>query len=70
MMDYDDTAEVLKAFYISCRAFWLRECKNTRGAHKKAMEDVERLTTNPFDPNGLPLDVNAKAEFIAYGNRV
>lgn len=66
MLNYDKTIDVLQAFYEDCRAFWVRECANTREAHKRAVEDVERLSTNPFSPNGELLNIEAKAEFVAY----
>lgn len=55
--------KVLRAFYDSCLGFWKRE--GVYNPKEKAIEDVKRITTNPFIARNSPLiDVETKEQFI------
>lgn len=55
--------KVLRAFYDSCLNFWKRE--GAYNPKEKAIEDVKRITTNPFIARNSPLlDVATKEQFI------
>lgn len=54
---------ILEEFYQSCLRFWERE--NVENPKMNALEDVYRITTNPFQPyNAEPLDEGIKHHFI------
>lgn len=61
MKNYNETIEICKDFYSDCLRFWQRE--QHPQAEIKAIKDVERLTTNPFSPNGELLNQDAVKDF-------
>lgn len=61
-MNYSDTINTLKVAYAECLKFWERE--NVPNPKQEALNDIERMTTNPFKPQGEPLNKQAKSDFI------
>lgn len=54
---------VLERFYNECLKFWERE--GVENPKAQALEDVKRITTNPFVPRNAPaLDTATKEYFI------
>ena len=66
MLSEKETQEVLEKFFNDCMGFWKRQGHEIKEAFAFAIEDVERLTTDPFVPCGKKLDEKAKADFIRY----
>lgn len=66
MLTVQETVKVLLPFYEDCVKFWLREGKPKSVASDMAIADIERLNTNPFEPNGDWLNQEAKNYFIEY----
>ena len=62
MKNFEETTDILKEFYGDCLRFWERE--NAPDAHLNARKDVERITTDPYSPNGEKLNKNALNAFI------
>lgn len=61
-MNYNDTIKTLTTAYAECLKFWERE--NVPNPKHEALNDIKRMTTNPFTPHGEPLDEKAKSDFI------
>lgn len=68
---FEETMKFLNEFYKSCLKFWKREKQNNSHMYKEeinvvknALKEVSNITTNPFSPNGRPLNLNAKEEFL------
>ena len=61
-----ETVKVLLPFYEDCVKFWLREGKTKSVAVQMALQDIESLNTNPFEPNGDWLNQEAKFYFMEY----
>ena len=60
---------ILEQFHADCVRFWERELKveadTCRDVYINALEDVKRITTNPFIPFNSPkLDVATKEYFV------
>ena len=66
MLSKQETQLALEQFFKDCERFWKRIGADEREAFESAIEDVKRITTNPFSPRGDKLDPEAKAEFIKY----
>ena len=62
MKTFEETTDILKNFYEDCLRFWERE--NAPDARLNALKDVERITTDPYDPNGKKLNKDALNAFI------
>lgn len=62
MKNFEETTEILKKFYEDCLRFWKRE--NVQDAHLNALKDIERITTDPYSPNGEKLNKDALNAFI------
>ena len=60
---------VLEKFHEDCVRFWERELKvnrdTCRNVYMNALDDVRRITTNPFIPFNSPkLDIATKEYFM------
>lgn len=66
MLNKQETQLALEQFFKDCENFWKRIGADEREAFESAVEDVKRITTDPFSPRGDKLDPEAKAEFIKY----
>lgn len=66
MLTVEETVKVLVAFYKDCVGFWKREGKTDSVAKQMALQDIESLNTNPFEPNGDWLNQEAKHYFVEY----
>jgi hypothetical protein len=64
MLSYNESIEVLAAFYKNCKQFWLSVGKDAMEANKLALRDVEHITKDPFSPNGDAIDPLAKGEIL------
>ena len=64
MMNVRETVDVLAVFYRECVEYWEREGYPRSEAVRMAIEDIERLNTNPFEPYGDWLDREAKLYFM------
>jgi hypothetical protein len=64
ILNVRETVDVLTVFYRECVEFWKREGYPRTEAVRKAFEDIERLNTNPFEPDGDWLDQKAKLYFM------
>ena len=62
MKNFEETTDILKKFYEDCLRFWKRE--NVQDAYLNALKDVERITTDPYSPNGEKLNKDALNAFI------
>lgn len=66
MLTVQETVKVLLPFYEDCVKFWLREGKTKSAAVQMALQDIESISTNPFEPNGDWLNQEAKHYFMEY----
>ena len=66
MLNQHETQLVVENFFRDCLNFWRRNVNDEREAFEKALNDVRRITTNPFSPRGGKLDVETKEKFIKY----
>lgn len=66
MLTVQETVKVLLPFYEDCVKFWVREGKTQSAAIQMALQDIENISTNPFEPNGDWLNQEAKQYFIEY----
>lgn len=66
MLNQHDTQLVMENFFRDCLNFWRRNTNDEREAFENALNDVRRITTNPFSPRGDKLDVETKEKFIKY----
>lgn len=64
MLNVRETVDVLVMFYRECVEHWKREGYPRTEAVRMAIEDIERLNTNPFEPDGDWLDKKAKLYFM------
>lgn len=66
MLNEHDTQLVMENFFKDCLNFWRRNTNDEREAFEKALNDIRRITTDPFSPCGDKLDVETKEKFIKY----
>lgn len=66
MLTTHETELAMEHFFKDCLNFWRRNTNDERVAFEKALNDVRGITTDPFDPFGKKLDVEAKKKFIKY----
>lgn len=66
MLNEHDTRLVMENFFRDCLNFWRRSTNDEREAFENALNDIRRITTDPFSPCGDKLDVEAKNQFIKY----
>lgn len=66
MLNAHDTQLVMENFFRDCLNFWRRSTNDEREAFEKALNDMRRITTDPFSPCGDSLDVETKEKFIKY----
>ena len=57
--DYTESALVAAKFLVDRYGFWEKEVKPQEKAIALALKDVERMETNPYSPNGKPIDKEA-----------
>ena len=66
MLNTHETQLVLEKFFKDCTNFWDRQGYDERESFIKAIEDVERITTDPFSPCGKKLNMKTKEKFLGY----
>ena len=66
MLNEHDTQLVMENFFRDCLNFWRRSTNDEREAFEKALNDIRRITTDPFSPCGKKLDMDTKEKFIKY----
>lgn len=66
MLNQHETQLVMENFFRDCLNFWRRNANDEREAFDKALNDVRRITTDPFSPHGDKLDAETKEKFIRY----
>ena len=66
VMTIKETMAILFSFHDECVKYWLHEGKPHSEAMNLALQDIEGLSTNPYDPNGDWLDQEAKLHFMEY----
>lgn len=66
MLNEHDTQLVMENFFRDCLSFWRRSTNDEREAFENALNDIRRITTDPFSPCGDKLDVETKEVFIRY----
>jgi hypothetical protein len=66
MLNEQETQLVMENFFRDCQSFWRRNTNDEREAFEKALNDMRRITTDPFSPCGDMLDVETKKQFIKY----
>ena len=66
MLNAHETQLVLERFFRDCLNFWARQNYDERESFIKAIEDVERVKTDPFLPCGKRLDLETKEKFLGY----
>ena len=66
MLNQRDTQLAMENFFRDCLNFWRRNTNDEREAFEKALDDIRRITTDPFSPCGDKLDVETKEKFIKY----
>lgn len=66
MLNQRDTQLVMENFFRDCLNFWRRSTNDEREAFENALNDIRRITTDPFSPCGDKLDVETKEKFIKY----
>jgi hypothetical protein len=66
MLNEQETQLVMENFFRDCLNFWRRSTNDEREAFEKALNDIRRITTDPFSPCGDGLDGETKNKFIKY----
>lgn len=66
MLNQHDTQLAMERFFKDCQNFWRRNTNDEREAFEKALDDIRRITTDPFSPRGDKLDAETKEKFIRY----
>lgn len=66
MLNEQETQLVMENFFRDCLNFWRRSVNDEREAFEKALNDIRRITTDPFSPCGDGLDGETKRKFINY----
>lgn len=66
MLNEQETQLVMENFFRDCLNFWRRSVNDEREAFEKALNDIRRITTDPFSPCGDGLDKETKNQFIKY----
>lgn len=66
MLNEKETEAILDKFFGECFRYWKMQGNEERVAFEYALDDVKRVTSNPYVPTRMPIDLGAKAKFIHY----
>lgn len=66
MLNKQETQITLEKFFKDCENFWKRTGMDEREAFESALDDIKRVSTDPFSPRGDKLDQETKEQFIKY----
>lgn len=66
MLDAKETELVLDKFFKECWRYWKLKGHTERQSFIHALNDIQTLKRNPYDPNGDFLDIATKQKFIEY----
>lgn len=65
-----ESAKIIIDFMFDCYQFHLREGATHERAVSNAVADAQRITNDPFSPNGKPLDLDAANIAISTFERI